>query len=302
MSSDVIRFGAVSGTFSADPRIAARASRDLGFAGLQFDVASPGFDLLDLSGSGRREFRRIFTSQDQEVIGLRADLSGKGFSLGSDVDQVIARFDRVMEAAAGLSAPLVSIDLGPLPAPPVVDRPAPAIDALQSGLILLPESAKSPPPPPMRAAPPANPVFVDQVNGAMAELGRHADRYSVMLAFRSELASFEALKQVLKRADCPWFGIDLDAVALLKDDWDADAVFSELGPVVRHVRARDAVSGADRRTRPAVVGQGSVQWEAVIGNLKEADYRGWITLDLSDLTDRPGAARAGLKYLKSLVE
>jgi len=67
------------------------------------------------------------------------------------------------------------------------------------------------------------------------------------------------------------------------------------------VRGRDAVGGAERRTKSAIVGQGSVEWEVLLANLDQAGYHGWVTIDPADLTDRASAARSGLKYLKSLV-
>jgi hypothetical protein len=36
----------------------------------------------------------------------------------------------------------------------------------------------------------------------------------------------------------------------------------------------------------------------MLSNLQGAEYRGWITLDSIDLTDRAATAVAGLKYLK----
>jgi sugar phosphate isomerase/epimerase len=148
---------------------------------------------------------------------------------------------------------------------------------------------------------PPDPAFVSQVNAALAELGRHADRYSTIVAFRTDLASFASLELVLREVSCPWFGIDLDPASLLRDEWDMDELFSRLGSQVRHVRARDAVAGVDHRTKPAVIGQGSVEWEVLLANLEQAGYQGWITIDPSDLTDRVAATRSGLKHLRSLI-
>ena len=86
---------------------------------------------------------------------------------------------------------------------------------------------------------------------ALEELGRRADRFSVTIALRSALSSFASLKTALQTANCPWFGIDLDPAAILQDKWDADEIFSSLGPEIRHVRVRDAVRGTDHRTRPS---------------------------------------------------
>ena len=300
MPTDRIELGVVASALTAEPREAPRISRHAGFAGLQFEATSAALVLPSLSSSGRREFRRLLSAQDQQLIGLREDAGVRGFAPGADVDRQLGRLDLVMEAAAGLAAPLVCVDLGPLPNVPETAPPKPPISPSQAGLILLPQTPAAPFPPPP-AAPPPDPAFVSQVNAAMADLGARADRYGVVLAFRSELASFASLQRVLRDANCPWFGVDLDPVAVLRDVWELDEVFSALGPLIRHVRGRDAVPGADRRTRPAVVGAGGVSWASLLANLDEAAYRGWITLDPTDLADRPAAAIAGLKHLRALA-
>jgi sugar phosphate isomerase/epimerase len=131
----------------------------------------------------------------------------------------------------------------------------------------------------------------------MAELGSLADRFSVTIAMRSELGSFAALERTLLAADCPWFGVDLDPVAMLRDEWDMDEVFSRLGSLVRHVRGRDALLGDQRRTMPATVGQGAVDWRKLLSNLEESDYSGWITIDSIELPDRISSAVAGTRHL-----
>lgn len=302
MAIERIHFGVIASALGGEPRRAARDARESGFAGLVFEASSAAIDLTALTASGRREFRNVLSSQDQQIVGLRADLGPAGFGPGADIDRAIAQLDKAMETAAGVGSPLVCVDLGPLPSVPATHREQPAITPLQAGLILLPESVARPAEPPRPPEPPADPAFVDQVSAALAELGHHADRYSVVLAFRSELSSFASLEEALRRAACPWFGVDFDPVALLRDEWDIDEFFSRLGPLLRHVRARDAVGGAGKRTKPAIVGQGSVPWETVLSRLDEADYHGWLTLDPTDLPDRSRAATGGLKYFRSLLD
>src|SRR3982751_4354469 len=84
-----------------DPRRAPQLSRRLGFAGLVFPAASSAGDVTELSAPGRREFRQLFSSQDQQFVALAADLGPRGFAPGADVDRVLARLDRVLEAARG---------------------------------------------------------------------------------------------------------------------------------------------------------------------------------------------------------
>lgn len=300
MASEGIHFGCVAPALAGDMREAPRVARELGYEGLSLDATWGSLDLTTLSASGRREVLRLMSSQDQQLVGLRMDLGARGFAPGADVDRQISRLERAMDAAAGFAAPLVCVDVGPLPQVVSKAPPRPAIKPEHVGLILLPESsvpatAEEP------QSPPPDPAFVSQVNAAMVELGRRADRYSVILAFRTELASFASLHETLRQANCPWFGVDFDPVAVLRDSWDLDAVFSASGPLVRHVRGRDAIAGAEHRTKPSVLGKGSVDWPAILSNLDHAGYHGWITIDPVDLTERTAAAVAGLKYLRSLV-
>jgi len=290
----------VAQALSADPRQAARAARVMEVEGLQIVGVSSGLDLTTLSASGRREFRHVVSSQDRQIASLRGDAGTRGFSVGADVDRAIARISKLMESAAGMGTPLVCVDLGPLPPAPQVAPAKPKVDPAMAGLIILPESAAVPSTPPP-APVPADPAFVSQVNAALDELGRRADRYSCVVAFRSELSSLASLKQAVLSVNCPWFGIDLDPVAVARDRWDLDETFSELGPFVRHVRGRDAIVGAEHRTKPAAVGAGNVEWERVVGNLNEVNYRGWIAVDPLELNDRGAGAEVGVGYLRKMV-
>lgn len=300
MPSQLRKFSVVAAALTTDPRQAPTLARQLGFNGLLFDAFSAELDLPSLSVTGRREFRHVLSAQDRQLVGLRVDLGAKGFGPGADVDRLLAQFDDVLQSAAGLVAPLVCVEAGPLPEPPRQSKPAPKVTPEMAGLILIPTLTAAPAPEVTQdpLPPQIDPVFVAQVDGAMAELGRLADRYNVTIAFRSDLSSFAAVERALAAARCPWFGLDLDPVAILRDAWEVDEIFSRLGPLIQHVRGRDAVCGADRRTKPMSIGRGDTKWDRLLSNLDGATFRGWITLDPMELPDRAAAATAGLKYLK----
>jgi sugar phosphate isomerase/epimerase len=297
------KLAVVASALDSDPRQAPRLAREMGFAGLQFDAYGSALRIPDLSATGRREFLHVLSNQSQQLVGLRADAGPKGLGPGADVDRLIKGFDRAMEAAKALAAPLISVDLGPLPEPPRRAQPKPKVTQQQAGLILLPESVAAPAEEPADAgAPPPDPALVAQVDAALGEIGARADVYGVSLAFRTDLAGFAALDEILRRVRCPWFGIDLDPVAVLRDAWPMEEIFSRLGHLIRHVRARDAVKGADRRTKPAIIGRGDVPWRELLANLDGAGYAGWITLDPLELPDRLAAARTGLAQLRAFLQ
>jgi len=299
MAESQFKFGTVSAALSNDVRDAARVARELGFDGLLLDAYSTSLTVPELSATGRRELRHVLATQNQQLAGLRASVGPKGLGRGADPDRVLSQIDRAMEAAKGLGAPLLSLDLGPLPRPAKSAKPKPKVTKEQAGLILIPTTS-SPPMEITGAQEPPAPVDMEsmaQVDAALAELGRRADRYGVTVAMRSDLSGFDALERAIQQARCPWFGVDLDPVAILRDEWSQDEVFSRLGSLVRHVRARDAVRGADRRTQPAPIGRGDVNWDKLMSDLDGAGYRGWITIDPMELTDRVAAAKVGLARL-----
>jgi sugar phosphate isomerase/epimerase len=293
------KISVLASSFSISVRDIPRAARLAGFEGLEFDVASALVDLNQLSATGAREFRHMLAAENQQLAALRADIGSKGLSLGADVDAAIARLDQAMRTARQLAAPCVCVDLGPLPPSNQPPKPKPKVTQAMAGLIIIP-SAKAESPVPEPVAPKLDPAFTDQVKRAMGVIGELADRYSVMLAFRSDLAGFAALSEAVRSADCPWFGIDFDPVAAKTDDWSFDEVFDSLGALIRHVRVRDALVSGDRRTKPVPVGQGSVDWPHVSALLDDAGYSGWLGIDATELAERATAARVAIKTLRAL--
>ncbi|MGA2500976.1 MAG: TIM barrel protein [Tepidisphaeraceae bacterium] len=293
----------LASAISDDPRAVARTARSLGFEGLQFPAQSAMIDLQDLSLSGRRDFCHMLAASAQTLESLFVDAGAKGIMPGSDADHVIARLDKAMETAAGLACPVVCVDIGPLPAPAVEVKPRRTIRPEEAGIIIIPSqivASAEAGPTGSTASAEADPTLCSHVDAAMVELGRRADRYGVTLAFRSGLAPLAAIERALRAAGCAWFGVDLDPVALLRDPWDTDEAFSRLAKSIRHVRVRDAILGHAHLTKPALVGQGSTDWKALLGRLEDAGYHDWLGIDPTELTDCAGAARTAGAFIRAL--
>lgn len=301
MTSTGLNIGVVAGALTADPRKVARIARLMGFTGLQLDAVWSTLDVTSLAASGLRELRHLFASESQHLIGLRVELGAKGLTPGADIDRILSRLETIMEAAAGLAAPLLCLDLGLLPEPVRVLAPKPVIETEQAGLILIPAPSQQTAPAASESSRPPDSAHVSLVNSALDELGRQADRFSVTVAMRSGLSSFASLEAALKGANCPWFGLDLDPAAVVADKWEVDEILSSLGNEIRHVRARDAIRGTDHRTRPVVIGSGATDWPAMLAALDAAGFHGWLTIDPTDLSDRPAAAAEGLAYLRKIA-
>jgi len=299
MLRSTLKISVVASALTADPRQVARLARRTGFGGLLLDAGWSALKIAVLDSGGRRELRRLFAAESQQLVGLGADIGPAGLGPGADIDRALDQLEPVMEAAAALVAPLVCVDLGPLPRHVPAPRPKPPINPDLLGPILIPAPAASPPPD--ISPTPADIAQIAQIQSALEELGRRADRFSVTFALRSELSSLASLEAALRGANCPWFGVDLDPVALLRDEWTLDETLSALGPLIRHVRARDALIGMDRRTRPAPIGAGATDWPRLLADLDSAGFHGWFTVDPTELPNRTDAASAGLAALRSII-
>lgn len=298
------RISVIASALTTDAREAPRLAREAGFNGLLLDAYAPALNLTELSQSGRRELRHLIASQAQTLVGVQVDVGTKGFGPGADIDRLLARLSRAIEAAVDLGAGVTCLDLGPLPQPLETQKPKTAVTPEQAGLIILPKPSDASTTAPVAtepAATPPDPQLVAQVDNAMGAVGEIADRYRATIAFSSSLAGFAAIERALNAARCPWFGIDLDPVATLRDRWTSDEILSRLGSLIRHVRGRDAALGADRRTKPTELGRGSVNWQDLIRALDSAGDASWITIDPIELPDRRAASLAGLSKLRQLV-
>jgi sugar phosphate isomerase/epimerase len=300
MSNMSLKLAVVASSLSNDPRAAPRLAREMGFGGIEFEVFSPSLNLPELSISGRREFGRVIANQDLALASLRMDAGRNGLGPGSDPDRALAAIEKGLDAAAGLGVKTLCLDLGPLPQLAQEIKTKPKVNPAEAGLIIIPTRSEVAAEPAQSAPAPVDTAAMAQVDAVLGDLGRRADRYGVTLALRSELASLAALGRALEAADCPWFGLDFDPIALLRDDLSCDELFSRQGSAIRHVRARDALKGSGNRTKPMPIGQGNVNWREVLANLDAAGFEGWITVDPIELPNRLAAAAQGLSYFKVL--
>lgn len=300
----VTRFATVARALSPDLRQAAAAARVAGFSGLQVDAITRQLDLTTLSGTGYRELRHVFSSNEQPLIALRCEAGPEGLGPRSDTDRVLDRADGVLRSAAALGCAAVCFDLGRLPPAPRVTRPKPQITAQMAGLLILPDPVDPNAPPEPEALPltKIDPALVNHWQQAMAALAEITDRYGLLLAIGTSLSSYASLVSLVTAARCPWFGIDFDTSGLVRDEWTLDDFFDTAALMIHQVRARDAVGGEDRRTKPAVIGRGDVPWRTVLQSLDAAGYAGPITIDPTDLPEPGAAAIAGLKQLRAIQQ
>lgn len=297
-----LKISVTATAMSSDLRTAVVRAQAIGFDGLLLSGRTSEMNLFDLSVTGRREVRHLVATSRLEIVGVQADVGLAGFTREADVDRILHALDKLLEATAGLGAPLVTLDLGRLPAAPkAAPPPKPAVTEAMMGLLILPSSVVATPPP-VEAPVPVDQQALGIVTAALIQLGTLADKYGVMIAFGSSLSNLAALTQAVRSADCPYFGIDLDPVAVLRDDMPFDDVFNTMGHDIRHVRGRDAVRGDAGRTKATLLARGDTDWRGLLDRLDHAAYSGAITIDPGELLDPITAATVALKQLRAMNE
>lgn len=283
---------------SPDLRDSIRQAHALGYTAVQLDVTASNLPLQSLPKSAQRELRKFLADHNTTLVSLSTSAGKKGFSPGADIDRALDHLTRSLEAAADLGRVPLCIDLGPLPPPPVeAEKPKPPIDPLLLGALILP-----PPKTENRISNPAprDEKFESTLGAALHELGRRADKFGTLLAFRSDLGALASLHRALTQAACPFFSLDLDPVAILHDTaasgggWDLETTLSHFAGRIAHVRLRDALKGTAGRTQPTPLGQGSINLPNLLQSLDAAGYAGPLTFDPTDLRDRAAGAASAL--------
>jgi sugar phosphate isomerase/epimerase len=291
-----MQIGIRAASLGEDLRQVAPLARTCGYRGLQLDMRLGTLNVSELSASGQREVRTIVARHELELVSLRVQLGAESLVSSAGLDRVIWLLQKAVNAAVGLGVKLLCVDVGRLPSAGEAMPPRKPIAPLQAGLIIIP-GMQAFTEPKGDQEPPADAGQWAPVEAVLREAGTLADRASLVLAMSSELSSFASLKYAMEQTACPWFGVDLDAVSLLRDQWDAERVLDAVGPLVRHVRARDALKGNAGRTQPAAIGQGTTRWPELLSMLDAGGYAGWFTVDTVDLPDRLGAAQRAIGML-----
>ena len=296
-----MRLAALAHVLSDDLRTAIDQARAMHLEGVVLDLdAFPA--LLERSRTAQREIAHVLSRAGQPPIGIDIRCDPAGFlPKGGDVEREIARVGQAIDVARGIACPLVLCDLGSLPpAPDERATPSPAITKAALGALILPEMPAAPRPTAPAIA--RDPAFEASVDYALRAIGVMADRAGCIVAFRASLGSFASLAAVVQRADCPFFGIDFDPVALLADTWSLDQTLSRLGSQLTHVRARDGRRGTTGRVMASEIGAGQIDWPALLAALQDSDYRGDLTIDPTELPTRRGTVARAASTLRQLLQ
>jgi len=195
-----------------------------------------------LSGTGRAELASLARSRQLGVAGLACGLR-RGLATLEDQQRRMDHAREVVRLAADLGSNRVVVEAGQVPED-------------------------------------LNGAEGDRLLGALGDLASLAGRHGVMLALASGLESGEALAGLLSRLDSEWVGVSFDPAAQVVGGFpplgDLACLAGRLGSVVA-ADARRARAGRAARRLP--LGEGEIDWIAMLESLRDCGYTGWLVVD-----------------------
>ena len=214
-----------------------------------------------LGATGRREFRNLLRSYNQELAALNVPLRN-GLDVSENLQPRLEHVRKVMQLAFDLGARRVVV-------------PCPKI----------PEEATTP-----RA---------QTLRESLLALGPFGDRMGSVIALEIGYDASEKVKSYLTGFDTGSLKITYDPANMLLHGHDPIANLSILKDFLSHVHARDARSASlSRGLHEVPVGAGDVDWMAFMVTLQVLEFEGFVTVEREQGENKLADVANGVKFLR----
>ena len=150
------------------------------------------------------------------------------------------------------------------------------------------------------AADPVDPSRVTMVQ-TLSDIGNYSQKAGAWLAARTGADDGELLKELIDALPMNSLGIDFDPAELVINGHAPTETMQVLAPYVMSCRARDAVTDFSLgRGVETPLGQGAVDWPALLGALEQKSYGGYFTVHQENAADPMMACEASFGYLQEM--
>lgn len=234
----------------------------LGATGVEID-ARHGIRPDELSETGRRQLRKMLSDLNLSVAALRFP-TRRGYDCLEHLEQRLQATKQAMQFAFTLGARVVINSVGYVPEEP------------------------------------QDPAY-QQLLSSLSELSEHGDRVGAGLACETGSEPCQRLTDLLSNLQGGNIGIHFNPANLILENNYRSGDVRCCAHLVKSVAARDAVqSTGQRRGLEVSTGQGSAEFEEILGVLMEHRFDGWYVVQRSE-TGRPIAELAdSIAYLRRL--
>lgn len=243
-------------------RRAIDTAAQLGADGVEIDARTE-LPPGELSQTGIREFRKLLSDRQLEVAAV-SFITRRGYDNPEDLERRVLATQKAMQFAHNLGASVVTNRVG---------RVAEEVDGSRFA------------------------TLVEVLTG----LGAFGDRVGARLAAQTGESSGPELARLLNALPDRTVGVDLHPSGLIHHGHDPAEAVAALGNQILHVHACDAVRDFSRgRVIDVELGRGAADLPALLGQLEEFGYRGWVTIECANASDPVGQAADAVAFLRSL--
>jgi sugar phosphate isomerase/epimerase len=233
-----------------------------GCQGVQID-ARHELRPAELTDTGLRHLRKVLNDLNLRV-GSIAFPTHRGYADPVDLERRIEATQAALQLASRLEARTLICYLGRLPQGPPIDQAA-------------------------------------QLREAVTALGQSGLKYGVQLAAQAEFDSCAQFADFLGSLPEGSLFLDLHPARLQACGIAVADYVSSLGQHIAHVHAVDSVRDfASGRGLEVELGRGSMDFPALLGQLEEHTYRGWITVERNGSLHPTEDIANAVRYLRAI--
>lgn len=146
----------------------------------------------------------------------------------------------------------------------------------------------------------ANPSRTTMVQ-ALSDIGNFSQKAGAWLAARTGADDGESLKELIDALPIQSLGVDFDPAELVINGHSPTDTMQVLAGHVMSCRARDAVTDFSLgRGVEVALGQGAVDWPALLGALEQKSYGGYFTVHQETAVDPVIGCEEAFGYLREM--
>jgi len=258
----ILKIGIQTRSLRQPLRQALQTASRLGADGVEIDARSE-LPPGELSQTGLRQFRKLLSDLSLSVSAV-SFITRRGYDNLDDLERRILATQSAMKFAQALGAGVVINRVGRVPEDEDDARFA---------------------------------ALVDVLNG----LGAYGDRVGARLALQTGSESIAQLARLLAALPDQIVGVDLHPCGLIHHGHDPAEAVAALGRHIFYVHACDAVRDLARgQVIDVELGRGTADLPALLGQLEEFNYRGWVTIERQNAADPVAEMANAVAFLRSL--
>lgn len=257
-----LRIGIQTRSLRQPLRQAIETAAQLGAEGVEIDARTE-LPPGELSQTGVRQFRKLLADRNLGVSAV-SYVTRRGYNVDDELERRVLATQNAMKFAHSLGANVVINRVGRVPEDVNDPRFAALVELL-------------------------------------AGLGAYGDHVGARLAAQTGSESGAHLARLLAALPDQTVGVDLHPSRLIHHNHDPAEAAAVLGRYVLHVHACDAVRDLARgQVVDVELGRGTASLPALLGQLEEFNYRGWVTIECPNSADPVTEMADSVAFLRSL--